>query len=89
MQPTFAKVAEAGVAGATFVEVECRASQALCQKYKAGAGGWPTLISFTKATGLEGARFVQKTQGMVCDELKVEANMRAHIEATLGRGAEL
>ena len=89
MQPTYAKVAEAGVVGAAFVEVECRQSQALCQQYKAGQGGWPTLISFTKHTGLAGARFVQKTQGMVCDELKVEANMRAHVEATLAaaRGA--
>jgi hypothetical protein len=82
-QPTYSKVAEAGVAGAAFVEVECRTSQELCSKYQAGAGGWPTLVTFTKQTGLAGARFQQKTQGMVCDELKVEANLRAHVEATL------
>jgi hypothetical protein len=75
------------VAGAVFVEVECRQSQALCAKYKAGAAGWPTLVSFTRDSGLAGIPYAKKTSGMVCDELKVEANLRAHVEATLAAAA--
>lgn len=83
MQPTFKAIAEAGVEGASFAEVECRQSQPLCQKYKAGEGGWPTLVTFTAQTRLKGAPYPRKQPGMVCDELKVEANMRGHVEATL------
>jgi hypothetical protein len=58
-------------------------SQGICQQYHAGQGGWPTLVSFTKASGLAGIPYVKKTAGMVCDELKVEANLRAHVASTL------
>ena len=58
-------------------------SQSICSEYKGGQGGWPTLVSFTKASGLAGIPYAKKTSGMVCDELKVEKNLRAHVEATL------
>ena len=34
-----------------------------------GAGGWPTIRYFNKATGVEGAAYEKKTAMSMCDEL--------------------
>eukprot|EP00300_Choanocystis_sp_HF-7_P042487 c9239_g1_i3.p1 GENE.c9239_g1_i3~~c9239_g1_i3.p1 ORF type:complete len:155 (+),score=31.11 c9239_g1_i3:255-719(+) len=48
--------------------------------YNPGAGGWPTVRYFNKATGYEGAPYKKKTQKSMCDELGSEDYMRAYIE---------
>ena len=78
--PAFASVAaELSAPGVTFVEVECRSNQALCSEHQAGAGGWPTVKSFTAATGPSGARFQQKTHGKVCDELSTPGVLTGYV----------
>ena len=44
-----------------------------------GAGGWPTIKYFNKATGYEGASYVKKTNKAICDELGNEEGMLAYI----------
>jgi len=53
-----------------FAEVNARESRELASKHQAGAGGWPTLKYYNKETGLAGAKYEQKTQQRVCDEMK-------------------
>jgi len=60
-------------------EVECRKQQMLCQKVGAGKNGWPTIKYFTTSTSDTGEFYTQKTNGMVCDELKVPDNMRNYV----------
>ena len=46
-----------------------------------GAGGWPTIRYFNKATGYGGAPYKRKLKhGGVCDELLQEKYMTAYIE---------
>jgi hypothetical protein len=68
------------LAGAVkFAEVECRAAGSLCQTQGGGRGGWPTIKTYTAATGTTGAFYKQKASGPVCDELKVPSNMKAYV----------
>ena len=48
--------------------------------YNPGAGGWPTIRYFNKATGLEGAPYTKKTSGAMCDELGNDEYMQAYVE---------
>jgi hypothetical protein len=60
--------------------IECREVPAVCRANAAGSGGWPTIKTFTKATGAAGSFYTQKQQGKaVCDELKVVDNMKAYV----------
>ena len=45
-----------------------------------GAGGWPTVRYFNKATGVGGAAYVKKTDKAMCDELKDVDNMITAVE---------
>jgi len=55
------------------------------QDQGAGAGGWPTVRHFNKATGYGGAAYVKKTSSAMCDELgPKEEYMRIHIEEAGG-----
>lgn len=44
-----------------------------------GAGGWPTLRHYNKATGISGEQYTQKTSGMVCDEMKQDNYMETYV----------
>ena len=48
--------------------------------YSPGAGGWPTIRYFNKATGYAGAPYAKKTSKAMCDELGDAANMQAYVE---------
>jgi len=48
--------------------------------YNPGAGGWPTIRYFNKATGYDGAPYPKKTAKAMCEELGDESYMRAYIE---------
>ena len=48
--------------------------------YNPGAGGWPTIRYFNKATGYAGAPYAKKTSKAMCDELGDAANMQAYVE---------
>lgn len=53
-----------------------------------GAGGWPTVRYFNKATGVAGAPYVMKQAGKkLCDELGDEEYMRAFVEEASGTSA--
>ncbi len=67
----------------SLLQVECRASNALCSAHSAGSGGWPTIKYFDATTGVRGANYKKKTSGMVCDELKVVDNMKAYVTETV------
>jgi len=45
-----------------------------------GAGGWPTIKYFNKATGYEGKPYEKKTSGAMCDELGKDENMQAYVQ---------
>lgn len=50
-----------------------------------GAGGWPTVRHFNKATGYGGAPYAKKTSKAMCDELgPSEEYMQAHVEEASG-----
>ena len=78
---------DVGYSAIRFVEVECRAAQKACAQHEAGRRGWPTFKSFSAVTGPAGAHYTQKDSGMVCDDLKQVARMRALIEETAAAGA--
>jgi hypothetical protein len=44
-----------------------------------GAGGWPTIRYFNKATGYDGAVYPKKTDKAMCDELGDEEYMEAYV----------
>jgi hypothetical protein len=44
-----------------------------------GAGGWPTIRYFNKATGYDGAAYPKKTDKAMCDELGDEEYMEAYV----------
>lgn len=44
-----------------------------------GAGGWPTIRYFNKATGYDGAPYAKKTDKAMCDELGDEEMMEAYV----------
>lgn len=48
--------------------------------YSPGAGGWPTIRYFNQETGYEGAPYVKKTDGAMCDELGDMEYMQAYVE---------
>lgn len=48
--------------------------------YQAGAGGWPTVRYFNKATGYEGKPYDKKTDKAMCDELGDDKYMRLYVE---------
>jgi len=48
--------------------------------HKPGDGGWPTIRYFNKETGVDGGSYKQKTDKMICDELKADAAMQAYVE---------
>jgi len=51
----------------------------------AGAGGWPTVRHFNKATGYGGAAYAKKTSQAMCDELGPSTDyMQEHIEEVGG-----
>mmetsp|Transcript_18017 Transcript_18017/g.27917 ORF Transcript_18017/g.27917 Transcript_18017/m.27917 type:complete len:86 (+) Transcript_18017:270-527(+) len=52
-------------------EVNCREERGLMSKHQAGQGGWPTLKYYNNETGVAGAKYQQKTQQRVCEEMKV------------------
>ena len=83
MQPAFTTVAAAGIPKAFFGEVECRDHPALCQEHEAGRGGWPTVRTFSAATGAAGEKYVQKTSGMVCEELRSGTTLEDYVRAQL------
>ena len=43
--------------------------QAIRGNHNPGAGGWPTIKYFNKATGIEGKAYEKKTSKSMCDEL--------------------
>lgn len=45
-----------------------------------GQGGWPTLRYFNKETGYGGAKYAQKTNKRICEEMKDPAMMQAWVE---------
>lgn len=49
-----------------------------------GAGGWPTIRYFNKATGYDGADYKKKTDKSMCDELGDEGFMSAYVEEAGG-----
>jgi hypothetical protein len=77
------------VEGAVFAEVECRSpgGKELCAAHSAGAGGWPTIKSFSAATGPGGAPFPRTQQGSVCDEISSPGRLEAYVKGTVGSGA--
>jgi len=52
--------------------------------YDPGAGGWPTIRYFNKATGYSGKPYDKKTDGAMCDELGDEKYMQAYVEEAGG-----
>jgi len=92
VQPAFTAVAAAASeSGALFGEVECRAQPALCQVHGAGAGGWPTVKTFSAAAP-GGAAFPREAGGMVCEELRSDGRLTRHVAAAVAAaraGAEL
>jgi len=59
----------------------------LGQAHEAGRGGWPTLKYFNSKTGVAGAKYVQKQQGPVCEEMKVPSAVEAWVLETSGASA--
>lgn len=55
--------------------------------HQPGAGGWPTIRYFNKATGYEGAGYVKKTGKSVCDELGDDEYMEEYIMEAAGLSA--
>jgi hypothetical protein len=49
-----------------------------------GAGGWPTIRYFNKATGYEGAAYTKKTDDPMCTELGNQKYMDAYVEEAAG-----
>lgn len=49
-----------------------------------GAGGWPTIKYFNKATGYEGKPYTKKTDDPMCTELGNDKYMNAYIEEAGG-----
>ena len=45
-----------------------------------GAGGWPTIRYFNKATGYEGHAYDKKTDKQMCEELGDDEYMQAYVE---------
>lgn len=82
MVSAFGEVAAAGIAGAHFAEVECRANGALCSAHGAGSGGWPTVKSFSAAAP-RGLPYPRTRDGMVCEELKADGVLRSYVTRTL------
>mmetsp|Transcript_57714 Transcript_57714/g.135770 ORF Transcript_57714/g.135770 Transcript_57714/m.135770 type:complete len:86 (+) Transcript_57714:305-562(+) len=72
-------------------EVNCRepGARPLSQKHQAGAGGWPTLKYFNAETGVQGAKYVQKTGQKVCDEMKVPSMVASWIQEIGGVSVDL
>ena len=62
--------------------MECRSAGDLCEKYKAGNGGWPTVVHF-HAGAPEGERFPRKQGGAVCDEIVSPGRFEQYIGDTL------
>ena len=73
------------MAGAVFAEVECRSpgGAELCKKHNAGQGGWPTIKSFTAATGLAGEPFPRTQGGSVCDEIASPGRLQAYVSGVV------
>jgi hypothetical protein len=73
------------VAGAVFAEVECRTpgGKELCAAHGAGAGGWPTIKSFSAATP-QGAPFPRTQPGSVCDEISAPGRLEAYVKGIVG-----
>jgi len=48
-----------------------------------GAGGWPTIRYYNKATGAKGGDYVKKTQMAICSELGPEGGdyLRTYVES--------
>jgi len=65
-----------------------REERALGKAHEAGRGGWPTLKYFNKQTGVAGAKYVQKQEGPVCEEMKVPAAVEAWVREQSGAAAE-
>jgi hypothetical protein len=63
----------------TFADVNL-AEDRIGGPYQAGAGGWPTVRYFNKATGYEGKPYDKKTSKAMCDELGDDQYMRAYVE---------
>jgi hypothetical protein len=49
-----------------------------------GEGGWPTVRHYNARTGSDGAKYVQKTDKAVCDELGDEEYMMRYVEDAAG-----
>ena len=49
-----------------------------------GAGGWPTIRYFNKATGYEGAAYTKKTDDPMCTELGKQEYMDAYVQEAAG-----
>jgi len=47
--------------------------------YQAGAGGWPTVRYFNKATGIGGAPYTKKTSDAMCTELGNDKYMEEYV----------
>ena len=82
MVSAFGEVAAAGISGAHFAEVECRANGGFCSKHGAGSGGWPTVKSFSAAAP-GGLPYPRTRDGMVCDELKGAGVLHSYVKRTL------
>ena len=80
--------------GAVFAEVECRSGGglAVCNKFQAGNGGWPTVYSFTASTP-DGKPFPREMPGSVCDEIvspgRFERYVKESVKATRGGSEDL
>lgn len=57
------------------------ASDPIGGPYQAGAGGWPTIRYFNKATGADGAPYEKQTDKSMCDELGADEYMGAYVES--------
>jgi hypothetical protein len=63
-----------------FADVNLQDASIRGEPHNPGAGGWPTVRYFTKATGLEGADYEKKTDAHLCVELGDLDNMMSYIE---------
>lgn len=50
------------------------------EPHNPGAGGWPTIRYFNRATGPNGAGYVLKTSKAVCEELGDEESLIQYVE---------
>jgi len=64
----------------TFGDVNLQEAGGIGGPYQAGAGGWPTVRYFNKATGYEGKPYAKKTSKAMCEELGDDQYMSAYIE---------